>query len=443
MSRLTVKQPLSFWANITSSPFSGEQTSGTITNLTEDSSNIERVQNATLANSHAIHWEILHPVSEDNYTAVYTSSDESIATVNTDGALTVVSDGDVVITVTLTRASDGDSKSNSIKVRVDVTEGNSIDYISNTSGSAGKAFDDSLASLISSSDPSTAKPRFASRDTATLSFTRNEDFWGIGLDGLSAISPNNSRDANKRSGTALTKRHIITAAHYPLSAGDTIDFVANVSGSTTATRRTIQEVKTHPLYAGQSGGYSYDIQMCLLDSDLPSNIDIMEILPSNAEDYAGQYDWLNTATVTFDREQKGLTRLQSLITKSIYFGVDIEKHWFGTITPLTMQNGLSYIPSAIGYVSPSDLFSIKPLLNTDKLYQLNENLIVGDSGAPNCFVLGSKLVLIGLNSYRAGGIYLPNLISDINQLIVDLDTQAGISTGYTVTECDLSAYPTY
>ena len=125
--KLTVKQPLSFWADITSSPFSGEQVAGTVTNLTEDSSNIERIQEATLANSHTINWEILHPDTEDRYTASYASSDEDVATVNSDGVLTVVSDGDVVITVTITRASDGTSKSNSIEVRVDITTGSSID----------------------------------------------------------------------------------------------------------------------------------------------------------------------------------------------------------------------------------------------------------------------------------------------------------------------------
>ena len=441
--KLTVKQPLSFWADITSSPFSGEQVAGTVTNLTEDSSNIERIQEATLANSHTINWEILHPDTEDSYTASYASSDEDVATVNSDGVLTVVSDGDVVITVTITRASDGTSKSNSIEVRVDITTGSSIDYISNTSGSAGKAFDDSLNALISSSDPSTAKLRFSSRDTDTLSFTRNEDFWGIGLDGLSAISPYNTRSKSKRSGTALTKRHIICAAHYPLRVGNQIDFVADTSGSTTATRRTIQEVKTHPLYAGQSGSYCYDVQICLLDSDLPSDIDIMEVLPSDSADYVGQYNWISTSCVVFDQEQKGITRRQLNISDGIYSGNIIPDHWFNAENPTSMLNGFTYTPSLNNFSTPSDFVSPRLVSAGDPLYTHNESIIVGDSGAPNCFVLGSKLVLIGLNTYPTGGNYLPNLISDINQLITDVDTQAGISTGYTVTECDLSAYPTY
>ena len=441
--RVTVKQPLSFWTNITADSFSGEQLAGSTTNLTVNSHDIERNTGATLVDSYVIGWEILHPDSNDTYTASYTSSNENIATVNAEGVLTVVSVGDVIITVTVTRASDGEFKSNSIKVRVDINTGSSIDFITNTDGSAGKAFTDSLETLISNSDPATAKPRFSSRSIATKTFTRNEDFWGIGLSNLSSISPNNSRGGQKRSGTALTKRHIITTAHYPLQAGDTIDFVANVGGATTAVTRTIQKVKTHPLYAGQSGNYSYDVQLCLLDSDLPSNIDIMEVMPSNSTDYAGQYEFFSTAAACFDQEQKGLTKTLGKISDNIYLGNTLKNHSFVTLMPYSMLNGISYRAHVFDFPVSSDFVSTKPLLNTDKLYELTEDIISGDSGCPNCFVLGSKLVLIGLHTSAQGGTYLPSLISDINQLILDVDTLAGISTGYTVTECDLSSYPTY
>lgn len=443
MSRLTVKPPFSFWAGLRADSFAGEQVSGSVANLTEDSHDIDRSESATIVNSYVISWEILHQDYVDTYTAVYVSGDENIATVDTRGVIEVVADGEVIITVTVTRDSDGISVSNSIPVSVSISTGASIDYVSNTSGSVGKAFNDSLETLISSSDPATAKSRFSSRNNSTSSFTRNEDFWGIGLTGLSAISPNNSRSNNRRAGTAITKRHIITTAHYPLFAGDTIDFVADVNGSSTAVTRSIQEVKTHPLYEGASGNYCYDIQVCLLDSDLPSSIDIMEILPSNAEDYVGQYDWISTASVVFDQQQKGLTRLQTILSKGVYFGADLEKHWCGSTSPSIMENGSAYYSSALGFSTPSDIVSTRLILTSDNLYKLNEDIIQGDSGAPNCFVLGTKLVLMGINASSSYGTYLVPRISDINQLIVDVDTQAGISTSYTLTECDLSAYPTY
>lgn len=440
--RVTVKQPLNFWLDLTASHFSGVQVAGTETNLTEDAASIKRVTEATLVDSAVISWYIVHPDDDETYTASYLSSDEGIATINAEGVLTVVSDGTVRITVTVTRVSDGDFKSNSIDVRVDISEGKSIDYITNANGSAGKAFTDSLGSLISSSDPATAKPRFSSRDLATKTFTRNEDFWAKGLTGLSAISPNNSRSANKRCGTAITKRHIICTCHYPFKAGDTIDFVLNVSGSTTAVTRTIQKVKNHPLYRGSSGGYSYDIQICLLDSDLPSNIDIMEVMPSNSASYYGIHGWMNTSVACFDQEQKCYTKIGRELIDSYYFGQLLPDSTFSTIhLGQSMLRGLSMPGSSFN--SPSDYVSTTPLLATDKLYQLNESAVVGDSGSPLCFVLNSKLVLASLFTSGQGGSYLPTYITDINQLIIDVDTLAGIATGYTLTECDLSSYTTY
>lgn len=441
--RLTVKQPLPFWAELIAIPFSGEQVAGSSANLTEDSHDIERITGATLADSYVIIWTVLHPEKEDDYTAVFVSSDEGIATVDAEGVLTVVSDGEVTITVTVTRTADGVFMVNTVPVAVDITAASSIDYLSNTSGSVGAAFDSAVGVLISGGTPATDKPRFSSRDLGTKTFTRNANFWGIGLDGLSAISPNNSLNQNRRAGTALTKRHIICAAHYPLRAGDTLDFVEDVAGATVAVTKTISEVKTHPLYAGQSGGYNYDVQICLLDSDLPAGIDFMEVMPSNSGDYIGEYTWAGTAGCTFDQEQKGLSTLHGILSKGVYYGTDLPEHWFSHLPPASMLNGANYNPAQHGFSSPSDTVSPALVLDTDEQYLFAERIIPGDSGAPHCFVLGGKLILVGLHTLPVGGIYLPNRIADLNQLILDVDALAGISTGYTVTEADLSSYTTY
>ena len=313
----------------------------------------------------------------------------------------------------------------------------------NTAGSVGAAFDTGVNSLIAGGTPATEKPRFSSRDLGTKTFTRNADFWGIGLSGLSAISPNNSLSQNGRAGTALTKRHIICAAHYPLRAGDTVDFVTDASGATVATTKTISKVKTHPLYAGQSGNYCYDIQICLLDSDLPAGIDFMEVMPANAGNYADVYAWLGTTGCMFDQEQKGLSTLHGILSEGYYYGELLPDHWFNHLTPSVMLTGVNYSPTQLGMPSPSDSFSTKPSLATDDNYLFSELIIAGDSGAPCCFILNGKLLLIGLHTNNQGGTYLPNRITDLNQLILDVDALAGISTGYTITEADLSSYPTY
>mgnify|MGYP003642345029 CR=1 FL=1 len=441
--RLTVKQPLPFWAGLVATPFSGEQVAGSTANFTEDSHDIERITGATLADSYAISWNVLHPEDGEDYTAAFVSSDEGIATVDAEGVLTVVSDGEVTVTVTVTRTSDGVFMSNHIPVAVDITASTSIDYVSNTNGSVGAASNSSMGALLSGGNPATDKPRFSSRSLATKSFTRNANFWGIGLDGLSAISPNNSRSQNQRAGTALTKRHIICAAHYPLSVNDTVDFVADASGAQIAVTRTIVQAKTHSLYAGQSGNYCYDIQICLLDSDLPAGIDFIEVMPSNSVDFTGEYTWAGTAGCIFDQEQKGSSSWLGILGRGVYYGSYLPNHWFSHLPPASMLYGANYNPAQQGFSSTSDRVSPALVLQTDDQYLFAEKIVTGDSGAPNCFVLGTKLVLIGLNTYPTGGNYLPSRIPEVNQLILDVDALEGISTGYTITEADLSAYPTY
>lgn len=441
--RITVKQPLPFWVRLTAQGFSGEQVAGTTTTSTEDSHFITRVVNATLADSYVINWELLHPEDGASYTTVFSSGDESIATVDSGGTLTVLSNGEVTITATTTQSTDGAIAVTSIPVSVSVSAGQSLDTIENVAGSLGAAFDSSIEALLSGKDPSGSKPRFSSRDLATKTFTRNEDFWGVGLNGLSAISPNNSRGNNTRAGTAITKRHIICAAHYPLSVGDTVDFVADIAGSSVAVTRTIVQAKTQQLYAGQSGGYCYELQVCLLDSDLPAEVDVMKVMPSDAANYSGQYNWMGTSSCAFDQEQKAVSRMLFVLSDGVYFGEKLSEHFFNALSGGSLLNGASVAPSVYGYSSTSDFVSTPKLLETDDVYTFNEVIITGDSGAPNCLVLNGDLILVGLNTTSTAGNYIANRISDVNQLIIDVDALESISTGYTVTEADFSAYPTY
>ena len=443
MSRLVVKQPKPFWVELVAVPFSGEQSAGTTTALTLDSHAITRLTGAAYSESYVIEWSVLHPDRDDTYTATFSSSDANIATVDSGGSITVVAAGEVTISVTVTRASDSLAFTRSIPVSVDIYTYDSVDYIRNVAGSAGKAFDDGLNTLIQGKVPSTTKPRFSGRDLAVKSFTRNENFWGIGLSGLSAVSPNNSRGQNKRAGTAITKRHIVCAAHYPLSVGDTIDFVEDASGAVTAVTRTIIQAKTHPLYTGASGNYCYDVQVCLLDSDLPAEIDFMEVLPSDFENYTGGYKWMGTMGCSFDQEQKGISTLHGIITYGNYYGQKLSDHWFTHLSPSSMLNGVNYTPSALGVSSPANFVSPELAAASDEQYTFAEKIVSGDSGAPHCFVVGSKLLLVGLNTAPLLGSYLPSQIADLNQLIIDVDTLSSISTGYTVTEGDLSSYTDY
>lgn len=64
---------------------------------------------------------------------------------------------------------------------------------------------------------------------------------------------------------------------------------------------------------------------------------------------------------------------------------------------------------------------------------------------PAFLIVNDELVLVTVWTFGGAGSGTPvaKYISDINQMIVDADTQASVSTGYTVTEADFSEFPNY
>ena len=99
--RLTVKQPFPFWAGLVAVPFSGEQVAGSTATLTEGSNFITRITDAVLAESYVIEWSVLHPDDSNTYTAAFVSSDTGVATVSEDGEMTVISNGETDVEVTV------------------------------------------------------------------------------------------------------------------------------------------------------------------------------------------------------------------------------------------------------------------------------------------------------------------------------------------------------
>ena len=73
----------------------------------------------------------------------------------------------------------------------------------------------------------------------------------------------------------------------------------------------------------------------------------------------------------------------------------------------------------------------------------HENKISGDSGNPAFIIVDGELVLMTVWTYggAGGGTAVANYISGINTMIATADTQAGVSTNYTVTEADFSTFP--
>ncbi|MBQ3289463.1 MAG: hypothetical protein IJH50_08665 [Kiritimatiellae bacterium] len=105
-------------------------------------------------------------------------------------------------------------------------------------------------------------------------YTLNTNCWAYGID-TSCASPRNSWYGSCKAGTAVTRRHIVLANHYPLRIGDHLSFLGtnDVSYSRTiiATSRVADT----------------DIFVCLLGSDLPESVNPAKLLPQNYQNYIG------------------------------------------------------------------------------------------------------------------------------------------------------------
>lgn len=237
---------------------------------------------------------------------------------------------------------------------------------------------------------------FSTQDHSTPSYIRNVNFWNSNVD-LTCISPWNSNSANRKAGTLITPRHIIGAAHYEYSVGTIVRFVTS---DNIVVDRTVTGMKRHPDYRP----YTPDLTIYTLDSDVPPTITPCKLFPTNYTDYIYHDNQQDTrpASMGLDQEEKGLI-------------IDLV--------------------SNRGFQTP---------LDADRLI-FDEDKISGDSGNPAFVILNGDLVLVTVWTMggAGGGTGISDNILDLNQMIIDSDAQAGVSTGYTVTEADFSAFPTY
>lgn len=238
---------------------------------------------------------------------------------------------------------------------------------------------------------------FSTQDHSTPSYIRNVNFWNNSNVDLTCISPWNSNSSNRKAGTAITKRHIVNAAHYEYGIGTVVRFVTS---DNVVVERTVTGKKRHPDY----NPYSPDLTVYTLDSDLPASITPCKLFPADNGDYI-TLDNLNDtrpAAMGLDQEEKGLI--------------------------IDLASNRSFRTSS----------------DVDRLI-FNESKISGDSGNPAFVMVNGELVLITIWTFggAGSGTAISDNIDDLNQMIIDADAQAGVSTGYTVTEADISAFPTY
>lgn len=317
---------------------------------------------------------------------------ENIATIDEHGYLSRMSSGVAKFKCTFEGVSKGISVDMTTKNNGDVAR----ELVSVVEGTLAEHLSEQIDSMLNPSMTMETNGKIFSTQNHTAEvYVRNPNFWGKTVD-FTCCSPWNSTGSKTRAGTLVTPRHIIFAAHYQINTGARIRFVDNDNNVIT---RTMIAKKTHPNYVL----YNPDFVIGLLDSDVPSAISPCKAFSSSCQTYLNLSNlaYSRPAAVGLDQEEKGL--IIDLASKS-------------------------------SFRSSSD--------STRNIF--NENKISGDSGNPAFVIVNGELVLITVWTYggAGSGTAICDYIDDLNQMIIDVDTIGGVSTGYTLTEVDLSSFPT-
>lgn len=317
----------------------------------------------------------------------FESLDEDIATVDSVGNVTRVTDGTATILVK-TRL-----LNKPVSVPVSRTSGQTVVTLNSyVAGSLAKDCSESLDALLAGKTPSTAKPLYTTQDHGTASYVRNTGSWAASLD-LTCVSPWNSAGGISYAGTAISPRHIIYARHFPsdgIPDGTTFRFV-------TADGEVVTRTLSDSLALGGSG-YAYDLTIGLLDSALPSTITPAKVLPSSVLDYLPSLSEVySLPCLVIDREEKALV---------------------------------------------TDLFSLAPTYATCHVpvdatrLTFYEQLITGDSGNPVFLIINDVPTLVTTLTYSGAGAgpRIHALHSEINAAM------ATLGGGYSLTDVDLTGF---
>ena len=207
----------------------------------------------------------------------------------------------------------------------------------------------------------------------------NTNCWAYSID-TSCASHKNSFQGSFRAGTAITRRHVVLAAHYPLAPGHTLNFFG-VDGNEHS--RTV--VSTNRVLDS-------DILICLLNEDLPSAVHPAKLLPKNFRSYIGS--------------GRGLPGLM----------FDYSEH--------AIVSEFDSLPEFRGNVNGR-----VPVDNVRAGYF--EEVVVGDSGDPKFLIINNEPILVcTIQSAGAGGSgngpFLTSWADDIQSVIDAMSDEAGI-----------------
>jgi len=239
---------------------------------------------------------------------------------------------------------------------------------------------------------------------------RNSDCW-LASEDLTGIPFSNSNSGAQKNGGLITRRHVLGVLHFPLGVGNTITW--KTSDNTTVTRSIIG-VSTITADTG-------DALMYVLNADVPVGIKVYPVV--------GRWLFVKEETSVFTLCNQFVLVFVDQNRNAGYVRVvdpfinDESKKSF-TLSGISVSNVITTIrfdawftPQVTPEFSPYETVRVSPK--------------VGDSGSALFAKVESGLALASVfTSFQSG----PFADEDfMNALIVSADTNARISTGYTVT----------
>ena len=240
---------------------------------------------------------------------------------------------------------------------------------------------------------------FSTASWSTTNFVRNPNFWLAFAPEKTAIVIGQGNPLTGEIGdAAVSPRHVINCAHAPFGVGNKLLFIDD-NGSDVW--RTVMANKNY----GYPGS---DINVALLDSDLPSTVNPFKILPTKC------VAWLPTLTnsptlhiVAANQDKKVFPKLLGKSPWDSILLVNSSALWLGTNWNVTIRSG--------------------------------------DSGHALMLLVGTNLVLLSHWTSAGSGTFYsyPTNFTLIDAGMHYLSTNNDLSSDYQLSTVNLSAFPTY
>lgn len=233
---------------------------------------------------------------------------------------------------------------------------------------------------------------FSAANHAAASYTRSPEVWCADYHtALTGCAVWNSSLGQQRAQTAITPRHVIGAAHYGMTIGETLRFI---TADNEVIERTVTHTRTIP---------GTDSRISLLSSAMPSTIRPVRVLPTG-------------------------------------IGTKLANIQFGVPCLLRNQYGEARIADWNSMADGKNTFAPQTAMPTSRR-DWHRLLVVGDSGGPALLMVAGELVAVTTWHTAQYGPALQAI--DWSAQIAAIDSAAGVSTGLVPAVINLTGFPTY